>query len=201
MRLILASQNPGKQTELRALLDDLPLDLIVPQQLGRALDIEESGADYAENALIKARAFSETFGYWTLGDDTGLEVEALDGGPGLHSARLVAEGGSDEDRRKRLLALLVKKPPPWRARFVCVVALVGPQGDFKLRRGECPGEIIPVARGLGGFGYDPIFLVEGTNMTMAELTVEEKNKLSHRAIATQAMRPWIKKLMEGGKFE
>ena len=176
MRLILASQNPGKQTELRALLDDLPLDLLVPQQLGRTLEIEESGADYAENALIKARAFAETFGDWTVGDDTGLEVDALDGGPGLRSARLVAEGGTDEDRRNRLLALLDKKPRPWRARFVCVVALVGPQGDVKLRCGECPGEIIPVARGLGGFGYDPIFLVEGTNKTMAELTVEDKNK-------------------------
>jgi XTP/dITP diphosphohydrolase len=191
MKLILASQNPGKQAELRALLGDLLIGLIGPQDFSGSLGVAETGADYAENAILKARAFAETFGHWTLGDDTGLEVEVLDGAPGLRSARLVGPGGSDTDRREHLLALLSAYPRPWRARFVSVVALVSPEGEIEMRRGECLGEIIPEARGEGGFGYDPIFLVNGMEKTMAELTMEEKNQVSHRARAVRAILPFL----------
>jgi XTP/dITP diphosphohydrolase len=191
MKLILASQNTGKQEELRALLKDLSIDLFVPQDFERSLYISETGRNYAENALIKARAYAEAFNLWTLGDDTGLEVDVLDDAPGLHSARLVGPGGSDIDRRQQLLIMLSEYPRPWQAKFVSVVALVSPRGDVELRRGECAGEIIPEARGELGFGYDSIFMVEGTTKTMAELTMEEKNRLSHRAIAVQAIIPEI----------
>jgi XTP/dITP diphosphohydrolase len=194
MKLILASQNEGKQEELRALLRDLSVELIVPQDLDRRLTISETGSSYAENALIKARAYAETFGLWSLGDDTGLEVDVLEGAPGLHSARLAGPDGSDIDRRRHLLVMLLEHPRPWQARFVSVVALISPQGEVEYRRGECAGEIIPEARGELGFGYDPIFMVEGTTKTMAELTMEEKNRLSHRAIAIQAIIPEIMKM-------
>jgi XTP/dITP diphosphohydrolase len=196
MKLILASQNVGKQDELKALLKDLSIELIVPQDFDQPLHISETGGDYAENAFIKARAYAEVYGQWTLGDDTGLEVDALDGAPGLLSARLVGSDGGDIDRRRYLLGLLSEYPRPWRARFVSVVALVSPQGDVELRRGECLGEIIPEERGERAFGYDSIFMVEGTTKTMAELTMEEKNRLSHRAIAVQAIRPEVERLVE-----
>ena len=192
MKLILATQNQGKQAEMRALLGHLGLDLRVPEDLEHELQIEESGGDYAENAILKARAFAETFGEWTLGDDTGLEVEVLSGAPGLQSARLIGPGRSDADRRQHLLSLLKPYPRPWRARFVSVVALVSPGGVIELKRGECPGEIIPEGRGDWGFGYDPIFLVDGGNKTMAELPMEQKNRLSHRALALQAMIPTLR---------
>jgi XTP/dITP diphosphohydrolase len=196
MKLILASQNVGKQDEFKALMKDLSIELIVPQDFDQPLHISETGGDYAENALIKARAYAEVYGQWTLGDDTGLEVDALDGAPGLHSARLAGPDGGDIDRRRHLLGLLSEYARPWRARFVSVVALVSPQGDYTLRRGECAGEIIPEERGELGFGYDSIFMVDGITKTMAELTMEEKNRLSHRAIAVQAIRPEIERLVE-----
>lgn len=199
MQLILASQNRGKQAEMRALLAGLPLELLGPDDLDRKIQIEETGGDYAENAILKARSFAEAFGYWTMGDDTGLEVEVLDGAPGLHSARLVGPGRSDSDRRQHLLALLAKHERPWRARFVCVVALASPGGEVVVRRGECLGEIIHEERGQWGFGYDPIFLVEGTHQTMAELSMEEKNQLSHRARAVQALLPELERLGMAGE--
>lgn len=196
MKLILASQNPGKQAELLALLGDIGVEVMVPGDFDHMITVNEVGADYAENALLKARAFVEALGHWTLGDDTGLEVEALAGAPGLRSARWIGDGATDADRRHHLLGLLSSHPRPWRARFVSVVALVSPTGRVEMRRGECLGEIIPEERGEGGFGYDPIFLVDGTAKTMAELTMEEKNQLSHRALAVQAILPEIAKLAE-----
>ena len=189
--LILASQNRGKQAEMAALLRKLPVQLTWPQDLQQQLEVREIGEDYAANATLKARAYASAYHEWALGDDTGLEVDVLGGAPGLHSARLVGEGGSDADRRQRLLEMLTGHQRPWRARFVCVVALASPKSEVLLRRGECPGEIVPDARGEAGFGYDPIFLVEGTDKTMAELTMEQKNQLSHRARAVTAILPLI----------
>jgi len=126
---------------------------------------------------------------WALADDTGLEVEALGGRPGLRSARIVGPAGEDSDRRAALLQELAGHPRPWRAAFVCVVALADPDGELSLARGECRGEIVPGARGTGGFGYDPLFVVEDAGRTMAELTMAEKNVLSHRARAVTALRP------------
>jgi XTP/dITP diphosphohydrolase len=189
--LILASQNRGKQAEMTALLRKLPVQLAWPQDLQQQVEVQEIGKDYAANATLKAQAYATAYYEWALGDDTGLEVDALGGAPGLHSARLVGEGGSDADRRQRLLELLTSHQRPWRARFVCVVALASPDGEIYLQRGECLGEIIADERGEAGFGYDSIFQVEGTGKTMAELTMEQKNQLSHRARAVTAILPLI----------
>lgn len=187
--LILASRNPGKRRELLALLSPLGLKLLTPEELGEHEQVEETGRDYAQNARLKAADLAARHGLWTLGDDTGLEVEALGGAPGLHSARLVGSSGTDEARRARLLEMLRPHPRPWRAVFKSVVALAGPAGEVETAAGECRGEIIPEPRGAGGFGYDSIFEVEGTGRTMAELTLEEKNRLSHRARAVRALLP------------
>jgi XTP/dITP diphosphohydrolase len=192
-RLLLASSNAGKLRELKALLAEPELELITPSQLGLKVRVEETGSDYAENAALKARAFARASGMWALGDDTGLEVEALGGAPGLRSSRLVGEGDGDAARRTRLLELLVPHPPPWPARFRACLALADPAGAVDLGHGECPGEIVPEPRGVGGFGYDQVFLVRGTDKTMAELSLEEKNRISHRAMAARALLPVLRR--------
>ena len=189
--LVLATRNPGKLREMRSLLADLPLELIGADEIADLPPVAETGSSYRENAVLKACSVARWSGRWTLGDDTGLEVKALDGAPGLRSSRLVGPSGDDQDRREKLLELLTEHPRPWRARFVCVVALCSPEGETELSEGECPGEIIPVAQGVGGFGYDQIFRVEGDDQTMAELSLERKNQISHRGLAIQALRPSI----------
>jgi XTP/dITP diphosphohydrolase len=187
MQLLIASGNPGKQRELRALLDLPGLSLVTPSDLGIHPDVEETGDDYQTNARHKASVFAEVSGLWALADDSGLEVDALDGSPGPRSARLGAANLSDADRRQVLLELLQPHPRPWPARFHCTVALVGPNGETDLAEGICHGEIIDTERGSEGFGYDPIFLVQGTGQTMAELSLEEKNRISHRARAIKLL--------------
>jgi XTP/dITP diphosphohydrolase len=193
--LLLASGNPGKLTELRALLDGLPVEPTDPQTMGLVLQIEETGQTYLENALLKATGYAQASGHWTLADDSGLEVEALDGGPGLHSNRIMGPGYSDADRRQHLLQLLQGHPRPWSARFRCAAALVGPEGQQTTAQGSCPGQIIPAERGQNGFGYDPIFLVDTFEKTMAELTMEQKNRVSHRARAVKALLPDLRRLL------
>jgi XTP/dITP diphosphohydrolase len=188
--LLLASNNPGKQRELRDLLENLSFTLVTPAEIGLELHVEESGEDYAANATLKATAFARKSGFYTLADDSGLEVEALHGAPGKRSARIAR--GSDADRRRYLLDLLQSHPRPWRARFFCALALAAPDGSTEITTGICPGEIIPDERGGGGFGYDPIFLVQGTDQTMAELSVRQKNRISHRANALSKMLPILK---------
>ncbi len=187
--LLLGTRNPGKLRELHALLAGLPIALASPASLGIELEILEIGSSYAENARIKASAYARTSGIWSLADDTGLEVDALGGAPGLRSARLVGEAGDDLDRRRRLLELLASHPRPWRARFRCAVALSDPGGRVEVAEGACEGEILPEERGEAGFGYDPIFLVAHHGRTMAELSLEEKNHLSHRAQAVCNILP------------
>jgi len=187
--LLLATLNPGKRRELQDLLGSLGLDLLTPPILGLDLSVDEVGDDYAVNAQRKALAFSQASGLWTLADDTGLEVDALEGAPGPMSARLAGAGRSDADRRQTLLHLLQDHPHPWTARFRCVTALASPSGQVDVAEGVCSGEVIPEERGDEGFGYDPIFLVAGAGRTMAELTLEEKNRLSHRAHAIRALLP------------
>jgi XTP/dITP diphosphohydrolase len=191
--LLIASSNPGKLRELHALLEGLPISLLEPKAIEIERQVEESGKDYTENARLKAFTYARASGLWTLADDSGLEVEALDNAPGMHSARLAGSGGSDSDRRRLLLEMLRPHPRPWKARFRCVVALASPGGDISLAEGICQGEIIPTERGSGGFGYDPIFQVKGTGQTMAELAPEEKNRISHRARAVEALMPTLLK--------
>ena len=195
-RLLLASRNPGKIRELSALLAPLTLEVLTAQDLKLGPQVEETGRDYAENARLKARAMALETGEWTLADDTGLEVDALDGAPGLHSARFSGEGASDADRRARLLGQLARIAKPWTARFCCAVVLSSPTGDVDEAWGECLGEIVSDERGEGGFGYDPVFLVRGTEKTMAELSMTEKNTLSHRAQAVEALLPLLKMRLE-----
>ncbi len=191
-QLLLASRNPGKCREMRVLLQPLGVEIIDGIELATEVRVDEIGKTYAENASLKAGIFAEHFRIWAIGDDTGLEVDVLEGAPGLHSARLVGPGGSDADRRNRLLSLLGAHPRPWTARFRCVVVLAGPEGEIDMAEGECEGEIIPDERGDGGFGYDSVFLVKGMGRTMAEISPEEKNLVSHRARAVQVLLPTLK---------
>jgi len=189
LKLLLGTHNPGKQSELRALLEYPNLEIVTIDDLGIELEIEEAGATYAENARLKAVSYAVASGLWSLSDDSGLEVEALDGAPGLKSARFAGEGKSDSERRRRLLEILKDHPRPWEAQFRATVAIASPSGEVELAEGRCSGEIIPEERGVGGFGYDSIFLTHGTGKTMAELEMGEKNRISHRARAIEALRP------------
>lgn len=193
--LLIASTNPGKHREIRALLKLPGLTLVAPTTMGIQYEVEETGASYAENAQIKASEYARISGMWTIADDSGLEVDVLDGAPGPLSARLGDPALSDAERRLVLLDLLNSFPPPWMARFRCIAALSSPTGEVDLTEGICLGEVIPFERGTGGFGYDPIFLVHGTDHTMAELSLEKKNTLSHRARAIKSLLPIIRQRM------
>lgn len=241
-QLLIATNNQGKTKEFHELLDDLNIDLVTPSQIGLHLDILEDGATYAENAAKKALAFAQASGLISLADDSGLEVDALDGAPGLYSARYGSPDGnklSDAERRKYLISKLQDKPRPWTARFRAAIAIAVPENvtlrdassaakgleqsrpetlrspastsDFILRsargslretnihifEGSCEGEVIPEERGAGGFGYDPIFLLSGLGMTMAELGMDEKNRLSHRARAVMKAKGILEDYLQG----
>ncbi len=197
-RLLIATNNPGKVQEFTALLAGLAqLELCTPAQLGLALDPPETGLTYTENAAIKALAFAQAAQLPALADDSGLEVAALAGAPGLHSARYSPKpGATDADRRAHLLAQLAAQPapPPWPARFCATVCLALPDGRTFFAEGECAGEITTQERGSGGFGYDAIFVVAGTGLTMAELRFEDKNQISHRARAVQGLHARLAEL-------
>jgi len=184
--LLIATNNKGKIKELQDLLEETGIGLVTPAQIDLDLDVVEDGNTYAENASKKAVAFAQASGLISLADDSGLEVDALDGAPGLYSARYGSTDGgklSDAERRAILIQNLQAKPRPWTARFHATVAVAVPNGETRLAEGVCAGEIIPEERGTGGFGYDPIFLLSELGKTMAELAMEEKNRLSHRARA------------------
>jgi XTP/dITP diphosphohydrolase len=185
-RLVIASGNAGKLREYRELLSATGVELI-------AFDtaVDEAGETYEENARLKAEAAVTRSALPALGDDSGVEVEALGGFPGIRSARL---GPTQVERTAELLQRLQGHPRPWNARFVCVVALANPGHPTEFFEGECRGEIVPEWRGQAGFGYDPIFLVPGTGKTFGEMEPEEKRLYSHRARAVRA-------LLEAGALE
>lgn len=194
-KLLLATNNPGKISELRSLLNGLDLELITPADLELNLQVKETGDSYQENAILKAETFAKATNLWSLADDSGLEVEALDAAPGIYSARYAPQPEpEDQDRRRFLLQNLEGKPCPWKAAFQCVVALCGPEGSIIIKAGTCPGTIVPEERGTGGFGYDPIFQLEDLQLTMAELPLAKKNTLSHRARAVQKLIPILQEL-------
>jgi XTP/dITP diphosphohydrolase len=209
-RLLIATNNRGKVAELRALLTDLQVQLVTPVDINLDLDVPEGGKTYAENAEKKAKAFAQASGLVSLADDSGLEVEALEGAPGLYSARYGSAlspyanlspgkgsgGGTDADRRAYLLENLSKKPRPWTARFRATIAIASPNLKVQLAEGQCQGEIIPEERGEGGFGYDPIFFIPELNRTMAQLGMDDKNRVSHRARAVMNAMPILEKIFE-----
>jgi len=187
--LLIATTNLGKLRELKILLASRGLELTDLRQVDLDLAVVEDGPDYDSIARRKATLYAAASGLWTIADDTGLEVDALGGAPGVRTARLSED---DASRRAKLLQLLAAHRRPWTARFRCSVALAGPRGEVAIGRGDCEGEILPKERGDHGFGYDPIFLVAGTHYTMAELPLIEKNRLSHRARAVRALLPELR---------
>jgi len=191
-RLLLASNNQGKYLEFKSLLSDLQIELITPVDVSINKIVKEDGQTYTENAAIKAATYAKACNMVCIADDSGLEVDVLDGLPGLRSARYCPKpGATDYDRRVYLLNHLENKVYPWTARFRCVIALATPSGIMHFTEGICPGEIIFQERGSHGFGYDPIFLLPKLGKTMAELSMEEKNQVSHRARATMLVRPFV----------
>ncbi len=174
---------------MRELLSGSGFNLLTPSNLDISLDVEESGQTYEENAALKARAFASASGLLALADDSGLEVDALGGAPGVRSARY-SDSGSDRDNVDLLLHNLQGVPEDARtARFVCVVAIAESSGNVDYCRAECEGTILTERRGTLGFGYDPVFLPEGRDVTMAQLPLDEKNLISHRGRAVKKAIP------------
>jgi XTP/dITP diphosphohydrolase len=201
VKLLVATNNPGKVREYAELLADLPehVSFTLPAQEGLTFEVEETGETFEENARLKALAFAQASGLLTLADDSGLEVKALDGAPGVRSARYAGPGASDADRYRKLLRALESVPQGQRsARFRCVVAVGLPRGKLYTAEGICEGEIGFSPKGEHGFGYDPVFVVEGyRGQTMAELPPDVKNQISHRARALQAIQPVLVRLIAG----
>jgi XTP/dITP diphosphohydrolase len=188
--LLIASGNPGKQREIKAILAPLKIQILSTSDIDLAILVQETGATYGENARLKAQAYLNATGLPVIADDSGLEVDALGGAPGIYSARFSPiEDASDADRRAHLLMQLQGKPHPWHAHFHCSAILALPGGETIERVGRCEGLIIPEERGSGGFGYDPVFYLPEYNATMAELPAEVKNRISHRARAISALLP------------
>jgi len=187
MKLLIATRNRGKKREYARLLQGLEVELIALDDLGVTKTIKEDGASYTENALLKARGYAAATGLLTLADDSGLEVDALDGAPGVLTARYAGEGATDQQRYSLLLEQLKDVPHEHRtARFRCVIALAWPDGRVEITEGVCEGRITREPRGEHGFGYDPVFYVPEYGCTMAELPPEIKNRISHRARAAAA---------------
>lgn len=208
-KLLIATNNKGKVEEIQDLLKDTGIGFVTPRDISLSLEVKEDGMTYAENATKKALTFAKASGLISLADDSGLEVDALGGAPGLYSARygpplslppfsrkMGGDGGgrTDADRRALLLQNLQSTPLPWKAKFHATIAIASPSGEVDFAEGNCYGEIIPEERGLGGFGYDPIFLLPELGKTMAELNMEQKNRLSHRARAVIKAMPGLRKM-------
>jgi len=188
-KLLVATHNQGKILEYRSLLAGLPLEVTSLEAEGIALDVNETGVTFAENAVLKACTYARISGLWTWADDSGLEVDALDGAPGVYSARYAGPGASDRDRYLKLVDELQSMNTRDRAaRFRCVVAICLPDGETITTDGHVEGEIVDEPRGSNGFGYDPVFYLSDHGATMAELSQETKNQISHRGHAARAAK-------------
>ena len=201
--VVIASTNPGKIAEVRQIMAGLPLVLVTRDEVGGWPEVEETGDTYLANALLKARAVAAVTGRAALADDSGIEVDALDGAPGVRSARFAGEPATDEDNNAKLIASLDGVPLERRgARYRCVAVLVTPEGDEIAGVGSCEGRIGFEARGTGGFGYDPWFIPNvgvkvGEARTMAELTADEKHAISHRGKALRGLAEKLRHLESG----
>lgn len=191
-RLVVATKNDGKVRELRALLADLPVELVGADEMP---EVEETGATFAENAELKARAAAEWSGQWSLADDSGIEVDALNGAPGVHSNRYWGDGTTADQRNELLLRDIAEVPDAQRtARYRAVIAIAAPDGRLFMHEGTCEGVLLHSPRGEHGFGYDPLFFMPEYGQTMAELDPELKNRISHRARALAAARSVLRRL-------
>lgn len=196
-KLIFATGNEGKMREIREILGRDGLTILSQKEAGIATDAEENGTTFEENALIKARAVAEQTDALVLADDSGLEIDYLGGEPGVYSARYLGEDTPYEIKNQKILDRLAGVPEEKRtARFVCVIAAVLPDGRTFTTRGTIEGIIGYESRGEGGFGYDPIFFVPEYHCSTAELTMEQKNEISHRGKALRAMKEILEKLPE-----
>lgn len=199
-RLLIGTQNPGKLAEYQQLFDGVPLELVSLTDVGLAdMDVAETGDTFEANAELKATAYAQASGLFALADDSGLCVDALNGRPGLYSARYGGPGAKPPQQRAKLLAELKGVPHEKRtAYFYCSIVVYNPKRQTPYTAGgRCDGHITTEARGDGGFGYDPIFIPQGHNVTMAELTEAQKHDLSHRGRAARAMRPVLERLTKG----
>ena len=199
-RLLLASANQGKLRELRTILEGLPVELVglAEAGLGEPPEVEETGDTFLENARIKARAYAAWSGRAAVADDSGLEVDALGGAPGVRSARYAGEGAGDRANLDKLLAALAGVPPERRtARFRCAAVLVDPEGGEWHAEAAWEGRVLDAPRGTGGFGYDPVFLPNGWDRTSAEVDQVTKDAASHRGKAFRALRPAIEQWAAG----
>lgn len=194
--LLIATHNEGKVREYREILSDLQLKITFLTELGIVESVEETEDTFEGNAILKARTYAQQAGLWTWADDSGLEVDALNGQPGVYSARYGGEGLTDRDRYERLLVALRDHPKTlWTARFRCVVAIATPDGHANVRSGTVEGVITDEPRGENGFGYDPIFYLPSFGRTMAELHPTVKNNISHRAEAAAAAKNLLAKML------
>ncbi len=194
---VLATKNKGKIKELKDLLKDFNLEIISLDKFSDKIGkIIEDGQSFFENAMKKAKTVAEKTGLLAIADDSGLEVDALKGRPGIYSARFAGENASDEENNQKLLEELKNIPEEKRtARFKCVIVAYKPDGTWISVEGTCEGKITFAPRGNYGFGYDPIFQPKGYDKTMAELTSEEKNKISHRGNALRKLKEKISELL------
>lgn len=200
MKLLIATRNRGKAMEIRALIGlglQKNVEVLTLPDLPAGGDPREKGKTFAENARIKALHYAKEYNILCIADDSGLAVEALGGRPGVHSARYAGDQATDEKNIAMLLEELNLRPKPWTAAFLCVAAAALPGRMIAEATGRVDGEIVSVPRGDSGFGYDPVFRVKGSPKTMAELTTEEKNRISHRG---QAVRRIIEELKTSGVF-
>lgn len=204
MKLLVGTGNPGKVREFRELLDALPVELVIPSEVGLDMEVEETGETLEENALLKAQAYANASGILTLADDSGLFVDALDGAPGVISARYGApDARTDEDRVELLLSNMADVPDEERdAAFRCVIVIAEPGVDtVRIAKGELRGIIGQSPRGANGFGYDPVFVVREYGKTVAELDSETKNALSHRGRAARIAREIITEMAASRQAE
>jgi XTP/dITP diphosphohydrolase len=199
--LLVATHNAGKVAEYADMLGTLDVQWVSLHDVGCAVEVEENGRSFSENAVLKARGYAAETGLLTLADDSGLEVDALDGAPGIHTARYGGAGLTHAQRYEKLLEAMREVPPEERgARFRCVIALAAPDGRvLGITEGSCEGMITPAAAGEGGFGYDPVFLVTAQGRTMAELPPAVKHEISHRGEALRAIEPLLLEVLDGSR--
>ena len=197
MKVVLASKNPHKLVEISKITEQFDMELVLQSELGVDIEVEETGTTFEENSYLKARAVMEATGLPALADDSGIAVDALNGEPGIYSARYGFDESLDDWGRLQLLLKNTKNVPDGerQAQFVCVITLVTPDGKVIQARGEVHGELLRAPAGEGGFGYDPIFYYPPFGKSLAEVSAEEKNQVSHRA---NALRVFYEKLKEAG---